>query len=379
MNFDLTREQQAVQKMIREFAEKEVKPIAADIDISEEFPMENFQKLVKYGVIGMNMPVEYGGSGADDVAYAIAVEELSKVCASTGVIVASHNSLACWPILKYGTEEQKRKYLPQLTGGKIGAFGLTEPNAGTDAAGQQTTAVLEGDHYVLNGSKIFITNGGVADIYVIFAMTYKSKGTRGGVSAFIVESTFPGFSRGKKEQKLGIHASSTTELVFQNCIVPKENQLGEVGRGFQIAMSTLDGGRIGIASQALGIAQGALDETVKYTKQREQFGKPICKNQFLQFTMADMETRICAARYLVYSAAYAKYTGQKYTKPAAMAKLYASETAMWVTTKAVQLHGGYGYTMDYPVERMMRDAKITEIYEGTSEVQRMVISGNLLK
>ena len=259
MNFDLTREQQAVQKMIREIADKEDKPIAADIDISEEFPMENFQKLVKYGVIGMNMPVEYGGSGADDVAYAIAVEELSKVCASTGVIVASHNSLACWPILKYGTEEQKRKYLPQLTGGKIGAFGLTEPNAGTDAAGQQTTAVLEGDHYVLNGSKIFITNGGVADIYVIFAMTDKSKGTRGGVSAFIVESTFPGFSRGKKEQKLGIHASSTTELVFQNCIVPKENQLGEVGRGFQIAMSTLDGGRIGIASQALGIAQGALD------------------------------------------------------------------------------------------------------------------------
>lgn len=378
MNFNLTGEQSAVKRMVSEFAAKEVAPLAAQIDETEEFPFENVKKLFSCGVMGMNVPREFGGAGADDVAYVIAVEELSRVCASTGVIVSAHNSLCCWPIIKYGSDEQKAKYLPRLTRDTIGAFALTEPNAGTDASAQQTTAVLEGDHYVLNGSKIFITNGGVADIFIVFAMTDKASGTR-GISAFIVEKSFPGFSIGKREDKMGIRASSTCELVFENCIVPKENLLGQEGKGFKIAMSTLDGGRIGIAAQALGIAQGALDETVKYTKQRVQFGKPLSAFQNTQFQIADMETRVCAARYLVYSAASRKSEGQPYSKEAAMAKLFAAETAMDVTTRAVQLHGGYGYTKDYPVERMMRDAKITEIYEGTSEVQRMVISGALLK
>ncbi|MFV0527691.1 MAG: acyl-CoA dehydrogenase [Lachnospiraceae bacterium] len=377
MNLQLTKKQELVRKMVSDFAENEVKPIAADIDISEEFPMENIQKLFRYGVMGMNMPVEYGGAGADDVAYAMAVEELSKKCATTGVIVASHNSLCCWPILKFGTQEQKDKYLPRLTKDTIGAFCLTEPNAGTDASAQQTVAVDEGDHFVINGSKIFITNGGVAEVFVIFAMTDKSQGTR-GISAFIVEKSFPGFSLGKMEEKMGIRASSTREIVLTDCIVPKENLLGQLGKGFKIAMQTLDGGRIGIASQALGIAQGALDEAVSYTKQRVQFGKPISKMQNTQFRIADMEARICAARWLVYDAANRKYLGLSYTKEAAMAKLFASETATEVTQRVVQLHGGYGYTMDYPVERMMRDAKITEIYEGTSEVQRMVIAGHVL-
>jgi butyryl-CoA dehydrogenase len=376
--FQLTKEQKMVKKMVAEFADNEVKPIAAAIDVSEEFPAENVQKLFRYGVMGMNVPVSYGGAGADEISYAVAVEELSRACASTGVIVSAHNSLACWPILQYGTEEQKEKYLRLLTDGRIGAFGLTEPNAGTDAAGQQTTAVLNGDHWVLNGSKIFITNGAVADIFVVFAMTDRSKGTR-GISAFIVEKSMPGFSIGKVEDKLGIRASSTAELVFENCIVPKENLLGQEGRGFTVAMSTLDGGRIGIAAQAVGIARGALEETVKYTKQRVQFGSSISKFQNTQFKLADMETRICAARWLVYDAAYRKQHKLPYSKEAAMAKLFASETAMGVTVEAVQLHGGYGYTKDYPVERMMRDAKITEIYEGTSEVQRMVISANLLR
>lgn len=383
VNFQLTKEQEIVRKMVADFAETEVKPIAAEIDITEEFPMENIQKLFRNGVMGMNMPVEYGGAGADDVAYAMAVEELSKKCATTGVVVASHNSLCCWPILKYGTEEQKKQYLPRLTKDTIGAFCLTEPNAGTDASAQQTVAVLDGDNYIINGSKIFITNGGTADVFIVFAMTDKSQGTR-GISAFIIESSFPGFSRGKIEEKMGIRASSTREIVFQDCVVPKENLLGVVGKGFGIAMSTLDGGRIGIAAQALGIAQGSLDEAVAYTKQRVQFGKPIAKLQNTQFRIADCEARICAARWLVYDAAHRKYlnmNGSKisYTKEAAMAKLYASETAMEVTTRVVQLHGGYGYTKDYPVERMMRDAKITEIYEGTSEVQKMVIAGHVFK
>ncbi len=382
MDFQLTNEQKMVRQMVSDFAENEVKPIAAEIDVTEEFPMENIKKLFRYGVMGMNMPVEYGGAGADDVAYIMAVEELSKKCASTGVIVASHNSLTCWPILKYGTEEQKQKYLPRLTSDTIGAFCLTEPNAGTDSSAQQTTAVEDGDYYRLNGSKIFITNGGVAGIYIVFAMTDKSQGNH-GISAFIVEDTFPGFSRGKLEDKLGIRASSTQEIIFQDCMVPKENLLGKLGRGFMIAMSTLDGGRIGIGAQALGIAQGALDVTVDYTKQRVQFGRPISKFQNTQFQIADMETRINAARWLVYDAAHRKYLSMQgqdisYTKEAAMAKLYASETAMQVTTKCVQLHGGYGYMKDYPIERMMRDAKITEIYEGTSEVQRMVVSGQVL-
>ncbi len=379
MNFSLTKEQELVKQMVREFAINEVKPIAAEIDVTERFPMENVEQMARYNMLGIPFPTEFGGAGGNNVSYAMTVEELSKVCGTTGVIVSAHTSLCGAPIYQFGTQEQKEKYLtPLAKGEKLGAFGLTEPNAGTDAAGQQTTAVLEGDHYVLNGSKIFITNGGVADIFVVFAMTDKSKGTR-GISAFIVEKDFPGFSIGKVEEKLGIRASSTTELVFENCIVPKENLLGKEGKGFAVAMQTLDGGRIGIAAQALGLAQGALDEAVAYMKERKQFGKSIAAFQGLQWMVADMDVQIEAARLLVYKAAYKKDMGMPYSVEAARAKLYASEVAMDVTTKAVQLFGGYGYTKEYPVERMMRDAKITEIYEGTSEVQRMVIAGSILK
>ncbi|MBS4538087.1 acyl-CoA dehydrogenase [Clostridium sp. D2Q-11] len=378
MNFSLTKEQEMIRKVMNDFAEKEVKPIAAEIDETERFPSETVEKMVKAEMMGIPFPKEYGGAGGDDLAYAIAIEELSKKCGTTGVILSAHTSLGAWPIYKYGTEEQKQKYLKPLAEGKLlGAFGLTEPNAGTDAAGQQTIAVLDGDHYLLNGSKVFITNGGKADIYIIMAMTDKSKGTR-GISAFIVEADYEGFKIGKKEDKLGIRASATTELIFENVRVPKENLLAAEGKGFKVAMTTLDGGRIGIAAQALGIAQGAMDETVKYVKEREQFGRPIAKFQGLQWMIAEMETKINAARHLVYNAACRKTAGLSYGKEAAMAKLYAAEVAMEVTTKAVQLHGGYGYTRDYPVERMMRDAKITEIYEGTSEVQKMVIAGNVL-
>ena len=379
MNFSLTKEQELVKQMVREFAINEVKPIAAEIDVTERFPMENVEQMARYNMLGIPFPTEFGGAGGNNVSYAMTVEELSKVCGTTGVIVSAHTSLCGAPIYQFGTQEQKEKYLtPLAKGEKLGAFGLTEPNAGTDAAGQQTTAVLEGDHYVLNGSKIFITNGGVADIFVVFAMTDKSKGTR-GISAFIVEKSFPGFSIGKVEEKLGIRASSTTELVFENCIVPKENLLGKEGKGFAVAMQTLDGGRIGIAAQALGIGQGALDEAVAYMKERKQFGKSLSAFQGLQWMVADMDVQIEAARLLVYKAAYKKDMGQPYSVEAARAKLYASEVAMDVTTKAVQLFGGYGYTKEYPVERMMRDAKITEIYEGTSQVQRMVIAGSILK
>ncbi|WP_346884924.1 acyl-CoA dehydrogenase [Clostridium sp. UBA4395] len=379
MNFSLTKEQELVKQMVREFAINEVKPIAAEIDVTERFPMENVEQMARYNMLGIPFPTEFGGAGGNNVSYAITVEELSKVCGTTGVIVSAHTSLCGAPIYQFGTQEQKEKYLtPLAKGEKLGAFGLTEPNAGTDAAGQQTTAVLEGDHYVLNGSKIFITNGGVADIFVVFAMTDKSKGTR-GISAFIVEKDFPGFSIGKVEEKLGIRASSTTELVFENCIVPKENLLGKEGKGFAVAMQTLDGGRIGIAAQALGLAQGALDEAVAYMKERKQFGRSIAAFQGLQWMVADMDVQIEAARLLVYKAAYKKDMGMPYSVDAARAKLYASEVAMDVTTKAVQLFGGYGYTKEYPVERMMRDAKITEIYEGTSQVQRMVIAGSVLK
>jgi butyryl-CoA dehydrogenase len=379
MDFTLTKEQEMIRNVMREFAENEVEPIAADIDETGRFPEETVEKMARYNMLGIPFPEEYGGAGGDEVAYAIAVEELSKVCGTTGVICSAHTSLGCWPIYKFGTEEQKQKYLvPLAKGEKLGAFGLTEPNAGTDAAGQQTVAVLDGDHYVLNGSKIFITNGGQADVYIIFAMTDKSKGTR-GISAFIVEKDFPGFSIGKIEEKMGIRASSTAELIFEDCIVPKENLLGEEGKGFKIAMMTLDGGRIGIAAQALGIAQGALDVTNQYIKEREQFGRPLAKFQGLQWMVADMATEIEAARFLVYRAAFNKANGLPYNKEAAMAKLFAANTAMDVTTKCVQLHGGYGYTKDYPVERMMRDAKITEIYEGTSQVQQMVIAGHLLR
>ena len=379
MNFQLTREQQLVQQMVREFAVNEVKPIAAEIDETERFPMENVEKMAKLGMMGIPFSKEYGGANGDVLSYIIAVEELSKVCATTGVILSAHTSLCASVINEHGNKDQKDRYLKDLaTGNKIGAFCLTEPGAGTDAAGQQTTAVLDGDHYVLNGSKIFITNGGVAETFIIFAMTDKSQGTR-GISAFIVEKSFPGFSVGKLEEKMGIRASSTTEIIMENCIVPKENLLSKEGKGFGIAMKTLDGGRIGIAAQALGIAEGAFDEAVAYMKERKQFGKPLSTKQGLQWYIAEMDTKIEAAKHLVYKAAFNKQNGIPYSIDAARAKLFAAEVAMEVTTKVVQIFGGYGYTKEYPVERMMRDAKITEIYEGTSEVQKMVIAGSILR
>lgn len=379
MNFGLTREQELVRQMVREFAVNEVKPIAAEIDETERFPMENVKKMAELGMMGIPFPKELGGAGGDVLSYIISVEELSKVCGTTGVILSAHTSLCASLIYENGTPAQKEKYLvPLAKGEKIGAFGLTEPGAGTDAAGQQTTAVLDGDNYILNGSKIFITNGGVAETFIVFAMTDKAQGTR-GISAFIVEKGFPGFSIGKKEDKLGIRASSTTELIFENCVVPKENLIGKEGKGFGIAMKTLDGGRIGIAAQALGIAEGAYEETIKYMKERKQFGRSLSAFQGLQWMIAEMETKIEAAKLLVYKAAWLKQNKLPYSVDAAKAKLFAAEVAMDVTTKAVQLHGGYGYTKEYPVERMMRDAKITEIYEGTSEVQKMVIAGAALR
>ncbi|MBQ2161201.1 MAG: acyl-CoA dehydrogenase [Firmicutes bacterium] len=377
MDFNLSNEHKLIRKMMAEFTESVVKPITAETDRTSEYPRETIEKLFDVGIMGMCVPEEYGGAGADPLASAIAIEELAKQCASTADILATHNGLCCDPILTYGTPEQKAKYLPMLTKGhKVGAFCLTEPNAGSDASKGQTECTFEGDHYVMNGSKIFITNGYVAEVFVVFAMTDKSKGTK-GISAFIVENTFPGFSVGKHEVKMGLHGSPTAEIVFQDCIIPKENLLGKEGEGFKIAMATLDGGRIGIAAQALGIAEGALAEAINYTKGRVQFGKPISKFQNTQFALADMELGCEAGRLLIYQAATKKAEGKRYTKEAAMAKLFNSEHAMRTTTKVVQMFGGYGYTNDYPVERMMRDAKITEIYEGTSEVQRMVISANM--
>ena len=379
MEFGLDKKHSMARSLFREFAENEVKPLAQEVDETEQFPVETVEKMARYGFLGIPIPKQYGGQGADILTYAMCVEELSKVCGTTGVIVSAHTSLCMDPILTFGTEEQKMKYLPKLASGEwIGAFGLTEPNAGTDAAGQQTTAVLDGEEWVLNGSKIFITNGSYANVFIVIAMTDKSLGTK-GISAFIVEKTDPGFSIGKKEKRMGIRGSATTELSFEDCRIPKDRQLGQLGKGFGLAMKTLDGGRIGIACQALGIAQGAMDETVKYTKERKQFGRSISQFQNTQFQMADLETKVQAARLLCRSAHYKKDHGIPYSADAAMAKLFAAETAMEVTTKAVQFHGGYGYTREYPVERMMRDAKITEIYEGTSEVQRMVIAGKLFK
>ena len=378
MNFELTKEQSFVRQMVRNFAETEVEPLAAEIDAEHRFPVETVEKMAKYGLLGIPFPTEFGGAGGDHISYAITVEELSRVCASTGVICSAHTSLCCWPIFAWGNKEQKEKYLPDLLSGrKLGAFGLTEPGAGTDAAGQQTRAEDCGDYWLLNGSKVFITNGGYADTFVVMAMTDKSKGTR-GISAFIVEKGDEGFSIGKTEDKLGICASSTTELIFVDCKIPKDRLLGEVGDGFKVALSTLDGGRIGIASQALGIAQGALDVTVDYMKARKQFGKKLSEMDALRQVVADLATKIEAARLLIYQAADMKDKHMNYGPKSAMAKLFAAETAMEVTTKCVQLHGGYGYTKDYPVERMMRDAKITEIYEGTSEVQRIVIAASVL-
>lgn len=383
MDFTLSKEHEMARSLFKEFAEKEVKPLAQEVDETEAFPRETVEKMAKLGFLGIPVPKEYGGQGCDPLTYAMCVEELSKVCGTTGVIVSAHTSLCCDPIMTYGTEEQKQKYLiPLAKGEKLGAFGLTEPGAGTDAQGQQTKAVLDGDEWVLNGSKIFITNGKEADVYVIFAVTgmVEKRGRMSKeITAFIVEKGTPGFTFGTKEKKMGIRGSSTYELIFTDCRIPKGNILGQQGKGFGIAMHTLDGGRIGIASQALGLAEGALERTVEYVKERKQFGRSIGQFQNTQFQLADMATKVEAAQLLVYKAAIAKNTQKVYSVEAAKAKLYAAEVAMEVTTKAVQLHGGYGYTREYDVERMMRDAKITEIYEGTSEVQRMVISGALLK
>ena len=389
MDFTLSKQHEMVRKLFKDFAENEVKPMAQEVDETEQFPLENVQKMGKLGFLGIPVPKEYGGQGADILSYIMCVEELSKVCATTGVVVSAHTSLCADPILTYGTEEQKQKYLvPLAKGEKIGAFGLTEPGAGTDAQGVQTKAVLDGDEWVLNGSKCFITNGKYADFYIIIAYTDIVEDRRGRkvkkFSAFIVEKGTPGFTFGTKEKKMGIRGSATYELIFQECRIPKENILGPRGKGFPIAMHTLDGGRIGIAAQALGIAEGALERTIEYTKERKQFGRAISAQQNTQFQLANMATKVEAAKMLVYKAALKKQEfadGKKvsYSVEAAMAKLAAAEVAMEVTTKAVQLFGGYGYIREYDVERMMRDAKITEIYEGTSEVQRMVISGSLLK
>ncbi len=367
--------------MVRSFAEKEVAPSARERDEEERFDRElMFDRLAALGLAGIIIPEQYGGSGADYISYAIAVEELSRVCASTGVTLSAHLSLCANPLYMFGSEEQKQKYLvPLAEGSRLGAFALTETSAGSDAGGTKTTAVQSGDGWILNGSKIFTTNAGDAELYIVFARSDKNAEKHHGISAFVVEKDTPGFSFGKKEKKMGIRSSPTMELVFENCRVGKDSLLGEEGQGFRIAMKTLDGGRIGIAAQALGIAQGALDAALAYAQEREQFNAPIATFQGVQFQLADMATQVEAARLVVYNAAYRAENGLSYSKESAMAKLFASETAMKVTTQAVQIHGGYGYTRDFPVERMMRDAKITEIYEGTSEIQRLVIGSMLFR
>jgi butyryl-CoA dehydrogenase len=368
-----------IRKMVRDFARNEVEPTAAERDEEERFDRAIFDQMGELGLCGIPWPEEYGGIGGDYLGYVIAVEELSRVCASVGVTLSAHTSLAGWPIFKFGNEEQKQKFLrPMAEGKKIGAYGLTEPGSGSDAGNMKTTAKKDGDHYIINGSKIFITNAGDAEIYVVFARTDIDAGTR-GVSAFIVEKETPGFSFGKKEKKLGIRSSPTLEIIFEDCRVPAENLLGKEGEGFKIAMMTLDGGRNGIAAQAVGIAQGALDASVNYAKERKQFGKPIGVNQGIGFKLADMATKVEAARLLTYQAAWRESEGLPYGKESAMSKLFAGDIAMEVTTDAVQVFGGYGYTKEYPVERYMRDAKITQIYEGTQEIQRLVISKMLLK
>ncbi|WP_252314678.1 acyl-CoA dehydrogenase [Sinobaca sp. H24] len=378
MDFGLTEEQQMIRKMVRDFANKEVAPTAEERDEEERFDRSIFNKMAELGLTGIPWPEQYGGIGGDYVSYVIAVEELSRVCASTGVTLSAHLSLAGWPVYTYGTEEQKQKYLTAMASGEMmGAYGLTEPGSGSDAAAMKTTARKENGEYVLNGSKIFITNGGEADVYIVFAVTDSALKHK-GVSAFIVEKNFPGFSVGKKEKKLGIRSSPTTEIIFEDCRVPEENLLGSEGQGFAIAMKTLDGGRNGIAAQAVGIAQGALDAAVDYAKERKQFGKPIASMQGISFKLADMAVKVEASRLLTYQAAWNESAGIAYGKESAMSKLFAGDSAMDVTIEAVQVFGGYGYTKDYPVERYMRDAKITQIYEGTNEVQRLVIGKMLL-
>ncbi|OPX17580.1 acyl-CoA dehydrogenase [candidate division WOR-3 bacterium 4484_100] len=380
MNFDLTNDQKMLQDQVRKFAQTELAPVAPELDKSGEFPWENLKKMAKLGLLGIIVPEEYGGSGFDFVSLAIAIEEISRVCATTGVIVAVNNSLTTYPILQFGTEEQKKKYLPPLCSGeKIGAIGITEPNAGSDVAAMESTARLEGDYYILNGTKRFITNGGEAGIFVVFAYTNKELKHK-GISAFIVEKGTPGFTLGKHEDLMGIRATANCELIFEDCKIPKENLLGEEGQGFKICMNTLDVSRIDIGAQAVGIAQGALDEAVKYSKERKAFGQPICNFEMIQSMLAEMATQIHAARLMVYYAGYCKDKGMKrFSKEAAMAKYYASSITVDVTRKALQIHGGYGYTKDYAIERLYRDAKILELYEGTSEIQKIVIARELIK
>ncbi len=379
MEFELTEDQQMIQQMAREFAEQKLAPTMVERDEKHIFDRELVHEMCEAGFNGICIPEAYGGADGDYLSYILAVEELSKVDDGMGITLSVNVSLCAGPIMAYGTEEQKQKYVrPIAEGMHVGAFGLTEPNAGTDAATQHTVAVLEGDHYVINGSKIFITNGSEADTYIVFAMTDKAKGLK-GISAFILEKGMPGFTFGKRESKMGGHTSITTELIFQDVKVPKENLLGKESEGFKIAMTTLDAGRIGVAAQALGIAEAAMQYAIKYSKERIQFGKSISSFQVIAFKIADMAIKIDAARLLVYRAACLKNAGKPFSKEAAMAKAYASDIAMEVTTDAVQVYGGYGYTTDYPVERLMRNAKITQIYEGTNEVQRMVISGALLR
>ncbi len=379
MDFELSEEQKMIQEMARDFTENEIKPKAPELDRTERHPVEIVQKMAELNLMGIAIPDVYGGGGADIVSYAVALEEISRGCASVGVIMSVNNSLVCDPIYTFGTEEQKKKYLtPLASGKKLGCFGLTEPEAGSDAAAQKTTAVLQGDEWVINGKKNFITNGNVADYCVLLAMTDRSKGSK-GISSFIVDCKAPGFSVGVVEKKLGIKASGTAELIFEDYRMSKENLLGQVGQGFYVAMNTLDGGRIGIASQALGIARAALEAATEYSKTRVQFGKPISQFQAIQWMIADMATELDAARLLTLRAAFLKDHKMRYEKEAAMAKLYASEAASRITTKAIQIHGGYGYIQEYNVERHFRDARITELYEGTSEVMRLVISSNILK
>jgi len=379
MNFELTEQQKMIRDQVREFAEVEVAPGAAGRDVTEEFPAEILDKMGKLGLLGLIIPKEYGGAGLDTVSYAITVEEISKACASTGAITSVHNSFAGYIINKWGTEDQKRKYIPKLASGEVlGAFAGTEPNAGSDLGSMQTSAVLKGDNYIINGSKTFITAGSQSGIVIVFAVTDKEAGPK-GISAFIVESSFKGYKVGPIFDKMGIRASETSELIFEEMEVPRENLLGKLGDGFKIALVSIDGGRIGIASQAVGIAQSALDEAISYSKQRIQFGKPIAKLQAIQWMIAEMGTRIEASRLLVYRAATLKDKGVRFSKEAAMAKLMAGETAVWCADRAVQIHGGYGYMKEQKVERLFRDAKITEIYEGTSEVQKMVIASTLLR
>ncbi len=379
MNLELTEEQQLLQKSVREFAEAEVKPHAKEIDETGRFPRDTFAKAAELGLTGVALPENYGGAGMDHISYTIVIEEIARVCASTSVILSVQNSLYCDPIYRFGTEEQKQKFLvPFARGEKIGCYGLTEPQAGSNAAALQTKAIRKGDTYVINGTKAWITNGGAADAAIAYVNTQPEKGEK-GITALVVEKGTPGFSVGKEEKKLGIHATACTELVFTDCVVPVSNRIGNEGDGYKVALSTLDGGRIGIAAQATGIAQGAFEAALSYAQQRQAFGHPISDFQAIQFMLADMATEIDAARLLARRAAWKQDSGARFSMEAAIAKLFASEMSTRVAHKAIQIHGGYGYSSEYPVERAYRDTRITEIYEGTSEIQRLVIASWVLK